>query len=104
MVEKLAYAHIDHNEEGIPFLTGTKVKVKQVALDHIAYQWNAEDIQRNHPQLSLSQIYSALAYYYDHKAEVDKAIEEGLLRSEQIRSELGDSPVRLKLKAHGAVP
>ena len=103
MVEKIAYAHIEQNSDGVPYLTGTKIQVKQVALDHIAYQWTAEDIQRNHPHLSLSQIHSALAYYYDHKEELDNAIEEGLQRAEHIKAELGESPLRLKLKAHGAI-
>ena len=60
MVEKIAYAHIEQDNDRVPYLTGTKIQVKQVALDHIAYQWSAEDIRRNHPHLSLAQIHSAL--------------------------------------------
>ena len=103
MAPAIAYAHIDHNAEGVPYITGTKTKVKQVALDHIAYRWTAEDIHRNHPYLTLAQIHSALAYYYDHQADIDQAIEDGLRKVEEIKAGLGESPLRLKLKAHGAI-
>lgn len=104
MAVTVAYPHIEHNEDGVPFVAGTKTKVKQVALDHIAYRWTAEDIHRNHPYLNLAQIHSALAYYYDHQAEIDQAIEDGLRKVEEIKASLGESPLRLKLKAHGAIP
>ena len=44
-----------------------------------------------------------LAYYYDHTEELDNAIEEGRQRAEQIKAALGESPLRMKLKAHGAI-
>ena len=70
-------------------------------LDHIAWHWDAETIHQNHPHLSLAQIHSALAYYYDHQDQMDTAIEEGLKQVAQIKANLGESSVRLKLKAQG---
>ncbi len=103
MTAAVAYPHIGFTKDGVPYLVGTKTKVKQVALDHIAYRWSAEDIHRNHPDLTLAQIHSALAYYYDHQEEVDRAIEEGLRTVEEIRAVLGESTLRLKLKEHGVI-
>ncbi len=76
--------------------------MRQVALDHIAYRWSADDIHRNHPYLTLAQIHSALAYYYDHQQEIDEEIEAGLRTVEQIRADLGESPLRFKLRQSGA--
>jgi hypothetical protein len=42
-----------------------------VALDKIAYGWSPEEIHFQHPSLSLSQIYAALSYYYEHQTEFD---------------------------------
>jgi len=42
-------------------LTGTRTKVVELVLDHLAHHWDAEQIQREHPHLSLGQIHSALA-------------------------------------------
>ncbi len=104
MKKTVIYAHIDYTSEGTPFIAGTQTKVEEIVLDHIAWHWDAETIHRHHPHLSLAQIHSALAYYYDHQAEMDASIEEGLRQVARIRASLGESPVRLKLKAQGVLP
>jgi len=100
----LAYAHIALSPEGVPYIVGTQTKIEEVVLDHLAYRWDADEIQRQHPNLTLAQIYSALAYYYDHQEELDRAIDEGLREVAQIRASLGESPIRLKLRAKGLLP
>lgn len=100
-MEKVIYAHIDYTSDGTPFISGTQTKVEEIVLDHIAWRWDADTIHRNHPHLSLAQIHSALAYYYDHQIEMDAVIEAGLRQVAKIREGLGESPVRLKLKAQG---
>ena len=92
----IAYLHIDMTGGGVPYLTGTRTKVVEVVLDHLAYHWDAEEIQRQHPYLSLGQIHSALAYYYDHQEEMDRAIEEQLQQVAAIKARLGESPLRHK--------
>ena len=67
--------HIRLDELNRPWLDDTNVKVIEVALDHLAFGWNAETIQENHPHLSLAQVYAALAWYYDHQPEMDHEIE-----------------------------
>ena len=100
----LAYAHIALSPEGLPYIAGTRTKVEEVILDHLAYRWDAEEIQRQHPGLTLGQIHSALAYYYDHQKELDREIDNGLREIEQIRASLGTSPIRLTLRAKGLLP
>jgi uncharacterized protein (DUF433 family) len=100
----LAYAHIALSPEGVPYISGTQTKVEEVVLDHLAYRWDADEIQRQHPTLTLGQIYSALAYYYDHQEELDREVDNGLREVAQIRASLGTSPIRLKLRAKGLLP
>jgi uncharacterized protein (DUF433 family) len=97
----VAYPHIDETRAGGPFLSGTQTKVIEVVLDRLAYHWDADEIHRQHPHLSLGQIYSALAYYYDHQAAMDREIDAQLHRIAHLKASLGESPVRLKLKAMG---
>src|SRR6266404_5193064 len=99
-----ASPHIELNSQGIPYLIGTQIKVIEIALDRLAHHWDADEIQRQHPHLSLAQIYSALAYYYDHEAEMDEEIEEQLKRVGKIRNDLGPSPIHQKLSAKGLLP
>lgn len=100
----ITYPHIEMNAEGVPYLTGTRTKVIEVVLDRLAHQWDPDEIHRQHPHLSLAQIYSALAYYYDHQEEMDRAIEQCLQQVQTIRDSMGESSLRLKLKAKGLLP
>ena len=50
------------------------MKVRQIAVEHTAWKLNAEQIQAGHPHLSIASVHSALAYYYDHKEEVEEEI------------------------------
>lgn len=100
----VTYPHIEFDAQGVPYLAGTRTKVVEVVLDRLAYHWDADAIQRQHPHLNLGQIYSALGYYYDHQTEMDQAIDAGLQRVEAIRSSVGESPIRAKLKAKGLLP
>ena len=94
----VSYPHIELTPEGVPILTGTQTKVIEIVLDRLAHHWDADEIKRQHPHLSLAQIHAALAYYYDHQYELDRDIQERLQRAERIQTELGQSTIQLKLK------
>jgi uncharacterized protein (DUF433 family) len=98
------YGHVVLSSTGVPFVAGTQIKVVEIVMDQIAHGWDADEIHRQHPNLTLSQIHSALAYYYDHRREIDEDIERRLRETERIRTELGESAVRLKLRALGHLP
>ena len=93
------YVHL--NEQNVPIVAGTTMKVVELVMAQKAYGWTPEEIYDQHPYLTMSQIHSAFAYYWDHKAELDADIE----RREQyvIQAELaeGVSPVVAKLRAAG---
>ena len=93
------YPHIELRSPGVAYIAGTQTKVVEIALDRIAHHWDADEIQRQHPHLSLGQIYAALAYYSDHKAELESQIEEQLRYVEKSRTSAGESRIRVKLKA-----
>lgn len=73
-----SYSHIEISAAGVPFVDGTRTKVVEIALDRLAHHGDAEEIQRQHPHLSLSQIYAALTYYHDHREAFDAEIREQL--------------------------
>jgi uncharacterized protein (DUF433 family) len=93
------YAHVDFAADGTPLVAGTTTKVEEIVLDHLAHDWDAGEIHRQHPHLSLAKIHGALAYYYDHQAEMDEAIEAGLRQVASLRGQLESPAIRLKLKA-----
>jgi len=97
-----AHTHLD--ERGVAWIDDTNVKVVEVVLDKRAYGWSPEEIQAQHPGLSLAQIHAAFAYYYDHQQAIDAYIEQQLRRVEDMAAQAGDSPVRQRLRALGKLP
>jgi uncharacterized protein (DUF433 family) len=93
------YEHIILNEDKVPTIAGTKTKVTELVLDKIAYGWSPEELQYQHPHLTLGQIYSALAYYSDHQEELDREIERQLEQVDQMRKVAKPTPLVDKLKA-----
>ena len=71
-----AYAHIVLWPDGTPTVSGTRLKVKHVAIEY-RYGARPEEIQQKFPTHTLGEIFSALAYYADHKDQIDRQLEEG---------------------------
>src|SRR5260370_10136729 len=86
---QIAYPHIEKRADGKAWLIGTQTKVLEVALDRLAHHWDADEIQRQHPHLSLGQIHSCLTYYHDHEEEMDRAIAEQLRAVDHLRAQQG---------------
>lgn len=93
------YPHVELDATGIPILVGTTMKVAELVMAQRAHGWSPEEIHFQHPYLSLSQIHSALAYYWDHRSEIDHDIERRSQCAEQARREAGPSPLAEKLRA-----
>ena len=104
MSRETAYEHIALNESGAPIIEGTTMKVIELVLETLPYGWSPDELQFQHPYLTLGQIHSALAYYWDHKEELDRDIERRLERVEQIRRDVGPSRLVERLKAKGLLP
>ncbi len=77
-VEKVKHAYIVSRKGycgGRPIIAGTKFPVSSVVNYILKQGMTPEELVKEFPHLSLSQIYDALSYYYDHKEEMDKDIE-----------------------------
>lgn len=96
------YEHIVLNEARVPLIAGTTMKVIELVLDHKAYGWSPEELHFQHPELTLGQVYSALAYYWDHQADLDQDIERRLEKIEKARRAAKPTPLDVRLKGKGA--
>ena len=90
----VAYPHIELRPNGKLYIQGTGFKVRVLVEEYLAGM-RPEEMEREHPPLTLSQIYSALAYYFDHKEEMDREIEELAHFADELRAQQGD---RLRLR------
>src|SRR5213080_571013 len=92
------YEHVQIDAGGVPIIAGTNMKVVELVMAQLAYGWSPEELHFQHPYLSLGQIHSALAYYWDHKEELDADIERRRQYAEEARREAGPSPLANKLR------
>lgn len=99
MTSTIAINYIELDAKGRAWIAGANTKVIEVACDKIAHASSSEEIQRQHPHLSLAQIHSALAYYYDHQAEFDAEIAQQCAEYDELRAAAENSPLRQKLRA-----
>jgi uncharacterized protein (DUF433 family) len=95
------YKHIQLDEGSIPIIAGTTMKVVELVASHIAYGWSPEELHFQYPHVALSKIYSALAYYWDHKEELDIDIQRRYEFAEKLRRGAGLSPITEKLRSQG---
>lgn len=100
-MEMTAISHVAIDGQGVAWIDETNVKVVEVVLDQIAYGWSPEEIHFQHPHLSLAQVYSALAFYYDHQDELDTEIAERLAEIRNLRDKMPESQGRRKLREIG---
>jgi uncharacterized protein (DUF433 family) len=103
LIVETRYEHIILNEAQVPLIAGTTMKVVELVLDHKAYGWSPEELHFQHPYLTLGQIYSALAFYWNHQEVLDQDIERRLQGIDQIRQGMKPTPLEARLKAKGLI-
>ena len=93
--------HISNNADGVPIIAGTRFKVVHLIMAAKAYGWDAEELHIQYPHLSMAEIHSALAYYWDNR----EAIEEDIVRrdknAERIKQETKSNSIRPLLEKKG---
>ena len=97
-------SHIELDDRGVPRFTGTRFKIIRVIIEHTHWKWSPEAMQLQHPDLTLAQIHSALAYYFDHQAEFDAEFRRQAEEADRLCSENQDSPGRRRLREMGVLP
>lgn len=68
---------------GRPYIVGTTVTVADVAIVKIFHRQD-EDGLAAWFGLSLAQVHAALAYFYEHRAEMDEQIRQQIRKSEEL--------------------
>jgi len=63
--------------EGNPIIKGTRTSVANIA-GYYRLGLTPEEIKRELPHLNLAQVFDALAFYFDHREEIDREMEKDL--------------------------
>jgi uncharacterized protein (DUF433 family) len=106
-MQPVAIQHIEMRPSAIhgqkACVTGTRISVQDVYVWHELMGKSPHQIVAEYPFLSLAQVHSALAYYYDQADEIREQVKRGREEAERIKA---DNPPKLASKlsdmdAHG---
>ena len=100
MVSAALDRHIDSSPNirgGKPRIAGTRIAVADIALMHLRLGQSLEQIA-GHYGVSLAALHAAMTHYYDHQAEIDRAMQEEDATFQALR-EATPSLLQAKLRA-----
>ena len=78
MPTEIIHPYITSDKEigsGRPIISGTRTRVSNIVAYH-KLGLSPDELAREFPHLTLSQIHDALSYYYEHQEEIDREIDE----------------------------
>lgn len=77
------------------------MKVVELMTAHQSQGWPPEQLQAEYPHLSLGQIHSALAYYWDHQELLSAEMQRRDAYVQEIAEQTPESPFVSRLRAQG---
>ena len=81
---------------GKPRIAGRRITVQNIVIWHEWMARSADEIASEY-DLTLADVYAALAYYYDHRTEIDKVIKSSEAFVEALRQQI---PSKVAQKLH----
>ena len=98
--------HIESRPEkcgGKPCIVGTRIRVQDIYVWHELRGQSPDEIVANFPQVSLGQVHAALAYYHDHRAEIQAAVTDERTWADEMKAS-HSSKLLAKLSGQDVLP
>ncbi len=86
----------------MPNIVGTRVRVQDIYIDSEVHGMTPDDIAAGYPQMTLAQVHAALAYYFDHRDEIQTELLEDRNLVQEVRAKSGTGPLEQKIKGSEA--
>jgi uncharacterized protein (DUF433 family) len=71
---------------GKPRIAGHRIRVQDIVVWHEQMGMSPDEILYHYPSITLSDVYAALAYYYDHRDEIRQQMEESAAMVREIQT------------------
>lgn len=85
-MQKVTHPHVTRNPKicgGSPILMGSRFPVRSIIAYVLRHGLTPEELVAKFDNLTLAQVYDALAYYYDNRDEIEQDIAEN--REDSVR-------------------
>ncbi len=73
--------------DGQPRITGRRIAVSDIAVWHERLGLSADEISGEY-DLTLAQVYAALAYYHDHREDIDGEIRDSAVFVDGLKQQI----------------
>ena len=77
-----------------------RTRVALIVTDYLWRGWSAEEFALKYPYLTLAEVHAAMAYYFDHREEIDLELAAEYRDVEAWKQAHPTSPLLLRLKEH----
>ena len=96
----MSQTHIEIDQAtGRPCIAGTGIRVWDVYVLSERQGKTPDEIVAAFPHITLADVHAALAYYWDHKEEIDQQMKEADEFVQQLKAAGGPGPLARKLTA-----
>src|SRR5687768_1657338 len=75
------------------YVTGTRISVQDIYVAHEMAGRTPDEIVATYPHLTLAQVHSALAYCFDHLAEIRGQLRSDAAFVEEMKTRSGPGPL-----------
>ncbi len=82
-----------------PVIVGTRIRVWDIYVHHERLGKSPDEIVRAYPHITLADVHAALAYYWDHKDEIDQQMKDADEFVAELKDSNETSPLARKLAA-----
>ncbi len=79
---------------GKPRIAGTRIRVEDVYVWFELQGKSAEEIVSDFPQLSMADVFAAMAYYWDHRDEIQRHMTSAEDRLAELKAHIGRRAAR----------
>jgi uncharacterized protein (DUF433 family) len=90
-MQPVAIQHIEMRSSAIhgqkACIAGTRISVQDIYVWHELMGKSPDQIVSEYPFLTLAQVHSALAYFYDHAEEIREQVKRGREEAERIKTD-----------------
>ncbi len=61
---------------GRPRIAGHRIRIQDIAVWHESWGMTPDEIVSEHPGITLADVHAALAYYHDHREDIESDMRE----------------------------
>lgn len=75
-----------------------RTRIVMIVTDYLNRGWSAEEIVLQYPYLTPAEVHAALAYYHDHREEIDRELAAEAAQNARSLREQPETPLLARLR------